>query len=132
MKLQYLATWCKELTHLKRPWCWARLKAGEEMDDRGWDGWMASPTQWTWVWINSRSRWWIWRPGVLQSRELQRVRHDWVNKLYWIIVSPFYERENWTCRSYIFCPWSHSWQERQDWNPHCLPTEYVLLTTILW
>ena len=50
-----LATWCKELTHLKRPWCWERLKAGGEGDDRGWDGWMASPTQWTWVWVNSRS-----------------------------------------------------------------------------
>ena len=44
-----LTTWCEELTHLKRPWCWERLKAGGEGDDRGWDGWMASPTQWTWV-----------------------------------------------------------------------------------
>ena len=47
-----LATWCKELTHWKRPWCWERLRAGREGDDRGWDGWMASPTQWTWVWAN--------------------------------------------------------------------------------
>ena len=45
-----LATWCKELTNLKRPWCWERLRTGGEGDDRGWDGWMASPTQWTWVW----------------------------------------------------------------------------------
>ena len=52
-----LATWCKELTQWKRPWCWERLKAGGEGDDRGWDGWMASPTQWTWVWANSGS-WW--------------------------------------------------------------------------
>ena len=52
-----LATWCKELTHLKRPWCWERLRAGREGDDRGWDGWMASPIQWTWVWVNSGS-WW--------------------------------------------------------------------------
>jgi len=43
------ATWCEELTHLKRPWCWERLKVGGEGDDRAWDGWMASPTQWTWV-----------------------------------------------------------------------------------
>ena len=50
-----LATWCKELTHLKRPWCWERLRAGRERDNRGWDGWMASPTQWTWVWVNSGS-----------------------------------------------------------------------------
>ena len=48
-----LATWCKELTHGKRCWCWARLKAGGELGDRGWDGWMASLTQWTWVWANS-------------------------------------------------------------------------------
>ena len=53
-----LATWCEELTHWKRPWCWARLKAGGEGDDRGWDGWMASPTQWMWVWVNSGSWWW--------------------------------------------------------------------------
>ena len=52
-----LATWCEELTHWKRPWCWERLKAGGEGDDRGWDGWMTSPTLWTWVWANSRS-WW--------------------------------------------------------------------------
>ena len=48
-----LATWCEELTHLKRPWCWERLKAGGKGDDRGWDGWMASSAQWTWVWANS-------------------------------------------------------------------------------
>ena len=53
--LNTLATWCEELAHLKRPWCWERLKAGGEGDDRGWDGWMASQTQWTWVWVNSWS-----------------------------------------------------------------------------
>ena len=56
--LNTLATWCEELTRLKRPWCWERLKAEGEGDDRGWDGWMASQTQWTWVWINSGSWWW--------------------------------------------------------------------------
>ena len=56
----------KELTHWKRPWCWERWKAGGEGDDRRWDGWMASPTQWTWVWVNSVSWWWTGRPGVLQ------------------------------------------------------------------
>ena len=50
-----LATWCKEWTHWKRPWCWERLKVEGEGDDRGWDGWMASPTLWTWVWASSRS-----------------------------------------------------------------------------
>ena len=76
-----LATWCAELTHLKRPWCWERVKAGGEGDDREWDGRMASPTQWTWVWVNSGSWWWTGRPGVLQSMWSQRVGHDWVTEL---------------------------------------------------
>ena len=58
-----LATWCEELTHWKRPWCWERLRAGEG-DNRGWDGWMASLTQWTWIWASSESWWWTGRPGV--------------------------------------------------------------------
>ena len=60
-------TGCKELTRWKKPWCWERAKAGGEGDDRGWDGWMASPTQRTWVWVNPRSWWRTGRPGVLQS-----------------------------------------------------------------
>ena len=76
-----LATWCKELNHLKRPWCWERLKAGGEGDNRGWDGWMASPTQWTWVWVDSGSWWWIGKPGTLQSMGSQRVGHNWVTEL---------------------------------------------------
>ena len=64
----------------KRPWCWARLKAGGEGDDRGWDGWMASPTLWTWVWASSRSWWWTRKLGVLQSMGSQRIGHDWVTK----------------------------------------------------
>ena len=78
------ATWYEEPTHLKRPWCWERLKVGGEGDDRGWegddrgwDGWMASPTWRTWVWINSRSWWWTGRLG------LQRVRHNWVTEVNW-------------------------------------------------
>ena len=76
-----LATWCKELTLWKRPWCWERLKVGGEGDDRGWDGWMASPTQWTWVWVNSGSWWWTGRPGLLQSVGSQRDGHNWVTEL---------------------------------------------------
>ena len=74
-----LATWCEELTHWKRPSCWARLKAGGEGDDRGWDGWMASLTQWTWVWANSGIWWWTGKPGVVQSMRSQRVEHEWLN-----------------------------------------------------
>ena len=58
-----LATWYEELTHWKRPWCWERLKAGGEGDNRGWDGWMASPTQWMWVWASCGSWWWIRKPA---------------------------------------------------------------------
>ena len=76
-----LATWCEELTHWKIPWHWERLKAGGEGDNRGWDGWMASPTQWTWVWASCGSWWWTGKPGMLQSMELQRVGHDWVTEL---------------------------------------------------
>ena len=75
-----LATWREELTHLKRLWYWERLKAGEEGDDRGWDGWMASPTQWRWVWVNSGSWLWTGRLGVLQSMESAKNRtqlSDW-------------------------------------------------------
>ena len=81
-----LATWCKELTLLKRPWCWKRLKAGGEGDERGWDGWMESPTQWTWVWVNSRSWWWTRRPGVLHFMESQRVGHNWATELKWVAL----------------------------------------------
>ena len=79
-----LASWYEELTHLKRPWCWERLRAGGEGDDREWDGWMASPTQWTWVWVNSGNWWWTGMPGVLHFMGPQRVRHNWVTELNWI------------------------------------------------
>ena len=78
-----LATSCEELTHWKRLWCWEGLGAGGEGDDRGWDGWMASTTRWTWVWVNSGSWWWTGRPGMLQFMESQRVGHDWVTELNW-------------------------------------------------
>ena len=71
---------------------WERLKAGGEGDNRGWDGWMASPTWWTWVWASSGSRWWTGKPSVLQSMGLQRVRHDWAAKLNW-----------WTWHSRFLC-----------------------------
>ena len=74
-----LATWCEELTNLKRPWCWERLRAGGEGNDRGWNGWMASPTWWTWVWVNSGSWWWTGRPGVLRfmGSQSQTQLSDW-------------------------------------------------------
>jgi len=86
LKLLYLATWWEELTLLKRPWCWERLKVEDERDDRGWDGWMASLIQWAWVWVDSGSWWWTGRPGMLQCMGLQRVEHDSVTELNWTFV----------------------------------------------
>ena len=83
LKLQYFGHLMRKLTLWKRPWCWERLRAGEEGDNRGWDGWMASLTQWTWVRVDSGSWWWTGRPGVLQFMGWQRVRHDWVTELNW-------------------------------------------------
>ena len=74
--LQYFGHLMEELTHLKRPWCWERLKMGGEGINRGWDGWMASPTWWTWIWTSSGSWWWMGKPGMLQSMGSQRFRHD--------------------------------------------------------
>ena len=103
-----LTTWCKELTHWKRPWCWERLKVGGEGDDTGWDGWMVSPTRWTWVWVNSGSWWWAGRPGMLQSMGSQRVGNDGATELNWCLI-PLYSRRTkfssrlapWTCSTKV-------------------------------
>ena len=82
-----LATWCEELTHLKRPCCWERLKTGGEGDNRGWDGWIASLTQWTWVWASSGSWWWTGELGMLQSTKSQRVGHYWATEQTdWVVM----------------------------------------------
>ena len=78
LKLQYFGYLMQRAAHLKRPWCLERLRARGEGEHRGWDGWMASPTQWTWVWVGSKSR---WRPGVLRFMGSQRVGHDWETEL---------------------------------------------------
>ena len=106
LKINSLSTWCEELTHYyvdiwqsqynivklknkikiclkkkKRLICWERLKAGGERDNKEWDGWMASPTQWTWVWASSRRWWWTGKPDMLQSMELQRFGYNWPTAL---------------------------------------------------
>ena len=78
-----LVTWCEEFTHWKRPWCWERLEAGGEGEDRGWNGWMASRTQWTWVWVGSGSWWLTGKPGVLQSMVWQGFGKEWATELNW-------------------------------------------------
>ena len=92
LKLQYLGHLMEVLTHLKRPWCFERLRAGGERDERGWDDWMASLTQWTWVWVDYASWWWTGRSGVLRFMGSQRVGHNWATELcldfwfYWILI----------------------------------------------
>ena len=81
MTINFILSEPKTLTHWKRPWCWEGLGEGGEGDNRGWDGWMASPTRWTWVWMNSGNWWWTGRPGVMRFMGWQRVRHDWATEL---------------------------------------------------
>ena len=104
LKSNPLATWCEELTHWKIPWCWESLKMREEGDDRGWDGWMASPTQWTWVWVNSGSWWWTGRTGVLQSTGSQNIGHELWTELNWNICS---EHTIWLNNSSSFLIYTH-------------------------
>ena len=98
-----LATSCEELIHWKRLWCWEGLGAGGEGDDRGWDGWMASPTHWTWVWVNSGSWWWTGRPGVLQFMGSQRVGHDWATELNWTESGTKHKGHLWSRCNVLFC-----------------------------
>ena len=107
LKLQSFGPLMWRTDSFKRLWCWERLKAGEEGDDKGWDGWMASLTQWTWVWV-SFGRWWkTGKPGMLQFMGSQRVGQDWVTEL----INPsslsgmFQDKKS--CQS-------ESWKER--WN----------------
>ena len=109
-----LATWCKELTHWKRPWCWERLRAGREGDDRGWDGWMISLPRWTWVWVDSSSWWWTGRSGVLRFMGSQKVGHDWATELN-------------------FEGWTFPWRFLQDWGPfHFTSPLHLPLCSAFW
>ena len=83
LKLQYFGHLMRRVDSLEKTLMLGGVGAGGEGDDRGWDGWMASPTQWTWVWVNSGSWWWTGRPGVLRFMGLQRVGHDWATEPNW-------------------------------------------------
>ena len=83
LKLQYFGHLMLRTDSSEKTRCLERLRAGGEGDNRGWDGWMASPTQWTWVWVDSGSWWWTGRPGVLKFMGSQRVRHNWATEPNW-------------------------------------------------
>ena len=114
--LNTLATWCEELTHWKRLWCWERLKAGGEGDDRAWGVWMASLTWCTWVWASSGSWWWRGKPCVLQSMGLQRVGHHWVTELNWSQHFQWWQRNEHS--PFILCTWWEGGTESDQtlWN----------------
>ena len=86
LKLQYFGHLMRRVDSLERPWCWEGLGAGGERDDREWDGWKASLTWWTWVWVNSGSWWWTGRPGLLQFMGSQS---DTTERLNWIELNTY-------------------------------------------
>ena len=94
LKLQYFVHLMWGTDWLEKILMLGKLKAGGDGDDRGWDGWMASPTWWTWVWASSGSFWWTGWPGVLQSMGSQRVRHDWATQLNWNMLNRFHLDRN--------------------------------------
>ena len=84
LKLQYFVHLMQRVDSLEKTLMLGGIGGKGEGDNRGWDGYMASPTQWTWVWVNSRSWWWTGRPGMLWFMVSQRAGHDWVTELNWM------------------------------------------------
>ena len=105
-----------------KDWSWEGLGAGGEGDDRGWDGWMASPSRWTWVWVNSGSWWLTGRPGMLQSMGSKRVGHDWVTELNWTELMVL--RLVWDCSMHFDCV-----NRSLMWCPNLLFPFFVHLNT---
>ena len=86
LKLQYFGHLTRKTDSFEKTLMLGKIESGRR-DDRGWDGWMASPTQWTWIWVDSGSWWWRRRPGVLWFMGLQRVGHDWATELNWTKIT---------------------------------------------
>ena len=95
LKFQYFSHLMQKPALWKRPWCWESLKEKGERGCRGWDGWMASPTQRKWIWTNSRRQWRTGKPGALQSVESRRVRR------YLVTEEQQEDKENWATEQYI-------------------------------
>ena len=93
LKLQYFGHLMWRADSFERTLMLGKIEGRRKREDRGWDGRMTSPTQWTWVWVNSRRWWWTGKPGVLQSMGSQKVRHDWVNSTESVLLL------GWACLS---------------------------------
>ena len=121
LKLQYFGHLMRRVDSLGNEslWCWEGLGAGGEGDNRGWDGWMASLTRWTWVWVNSGSWWWTGRPGVLRFMGSQRVGHDWATELNWTELRGSQEVE-WSRSVGGHLCWSHEDTGRTRCPAMCL------------
>ena len=144
-KLQYSGHSMRRSDSLEETWCWERLKAGGEGDDRGWDGWMASPTWWTWVWTSSRRWWRIGKPGALQSMGSQQVGHNWVTRqqqiVLWLQMPELYLKyaikaksratQTWTGgakpQRAVFCS-----LEINGWVSECAGSDHVFLLYLLF
>ena len=131
LKLSTLSTWCEELTHWKSPWYGEKLKAGREGDDREWYGWMASSTQWTWVWASSWSWWWTGKLDVLQSMGSQRVGYDWATELNDIFAISLGYHQEFMCIDF-FCFSSFGFPSSlfifpSSPNPFLTPVETIYL-----
>ena len=130
LKLQYSGHLVQRIDSFEKTWCWERLKAGQEGDNRGWDGWMASLTQWTWVWINSGSWWWTGRPGVLQSVGLQIVGHDRVTELNWTELNTLLAIGPQSLTRDLYIQWYHRFYPALD-SPIILRNVSVTLSSLL-
>ena len=86
LKLQYFGHLMWRVDSLGKTLMLGKTEGRRRREDRGWDGWMASPTQWTWIWVNSGSWWWTGSPGMLRFMGSQRVGHDWATELNWTYI----------------------------------------------
>ena len=120
LKLQYFGHLMRRADHLKRPWCWERLRAGGEGDDRGWDGWMASPTWWTWIWASSGSWWGTGKPGMLQCMGLQRVSHNQPTEQNWTITNKLWSTYDGTTPPIGLCLILPLSSNVVSWRPYSL------------
>ena len=112
--LLFLIYQASESFLMSQLFAWGGLGAGGEGDDRGWDGWMASPTRWTWVWVNSWSWWWTGRSGVLRFMGSQRVGHDWATELNWIYQA--FIQQSFTENLWYANLFSKCWDQRPALN----------------